>query len=98
MNYSTNAQIQPASDPKPLGKVFTKASELAESVNYMHKIFSDLEERLGSVLRPPAPEKAGNLASVDEYMCGVAEQFHLQQKSVIGMIDRIKSVLDRLEI
>lgn len=71
---------------------------LASNVDSLHAIISDLEQRLGSVMRPPSPKACGATPCPETSQENVARRISDSSTLVRSAYERVVEILSRLEV
>lgn len=97
MNYQVNTQMQAAA-PIPVREVHAKWGDLQESLGNLDNAVNILEDRLGCVMAPPAPEPTTNAKGIDAPICEVANYLYQGQTHAATLTRRVQSMIDRLKV
>lgn len=71
---------------------------LASNVDSLHTIISDLEQRLGSVMRPPSPKTCGVTPCPETSQENVARRISDSSTLVRSAYERVVEIMSRLEV
>lgn len=72
--------------------------QLSNNVDSLHAIISDLEQRLGCVMRPPSPKACNAAPGAEVSQENVARRIGDSSTLVRSAYERVVEILSRLEI
>lgn len=78
--------------------VLRELGGMDDQIERLNSVIDDLQRRLGPVLRAEPPSEALRTGGDEESLAPYAERIRTQRRLVDGNVDRLRELLDRLEV